>query len=126
VTSATLKALTGAQEGFRKMFLQGFGLTFFTVGFVTGASAVLLRIEFTHTVTIAVFFGLLGGALLLIALSFVFFLFDLRASEATLRSANAQSEAVTRALIGRGEALDARIAKLEEAQGRAGVADVAS
>jgi hypothetical protein len=120
--SASLKAVTDAHSAFHAMFLRGYGVTFFALGFVTGVAAVSLRIDFTEDVTMGTFFGLLGGALLLIVLSFVFFLFDLRATEAALRSANEQSEEVTRALIAKQGALDAQAQELTQAQRRAGVA----
>jgi hypothetical protein len=117
----TLDGVTGAHQAFRKMFLQGFGVTFFALGFVTGFSAVALRIVFPHEVTIGVFFGLLGGAVLLIVLSFIFFLFELRASDAAVRSAAAQSEILTRAMIAKVEAADARLADAEARRPAAGV-----
>jgi hypothetical protein len=120
-TKASLGAVSEAHAAFREMFLRGFGVTFFALGFVTGAAAVGLRIAFEDQMSTAVFFGVLAGSLLLIAMSFVFFLFDLRSSERTIKAATAQSEAVTNALIEQQRQLMARIAQLEEAKSTAGV-----
>jgi hypothetical protein len=121
VMESTLRAVDQTHRSLKKLFLHGVGLTFFAIGFVVVVAAIALRIVREDQITTAAFFGILVIGVLLMAMAFAFFVFDLRGREKTLESLNSQSEQVTEALVQREAAIRAEKEKTKKEGLPAGV-----
>lgn len=76
--SELIRAADRLEDFLSNLVRKGFGYALFFCGIASGGAAVALRIVESREVTTAVFFGILGGAVFLIALAALFFAVSVR------------------------------------------------